>query len=175
MGGKRGYVWLIAILEREFPGLQGTPWQPASPAVPNYNCIAWAMSDTVHWWEPSNPDTFWPQGAPHARTIDAYVAAISLAGYVPCDGPALEHGFEKIALFVSQQGVPTHAARQLPSGSWTSKLGRFVDIEHELSALEGQQYGQVSVILKRRVSRPKTIKALVQSIMNWIYGKRGSR
>lgn len=163
----------MAVLEREFPGLQGTAWQPASPAMPDYNCIAWAMSDTTHWWEPLHPDTFWPQGAPQARTTSAYVAAFGLAGFVPCSSPDLEPGYEKIALFVDQRGVPTHATRQLSSGTWTSKLGRSVDIEHELTALEGQKYGQVSVILRRRATRPGAAMKLVHSFIDWVRRKIG--
>lgn len=58
-------------------------------------------------------------------------------------------------LIVSHRGEPTHAARQLPSGAWTSKLGEWEDIEHDtLEALEGSEgrgeaYGRVALILKR--------------------------
>jgi len=63
--------------------------------------------------------------------------------------PDLEEGFERIAIFAIL-AQPTHAARQLENGRWTSKLGRAVDIEHELDALEGTDYGKVTQILKRR-------------------------
>jgi hypothetical protein len=56
---------------------------------------------------------------------------------------------EKVALFADPAGIPTHAARQLASGQWTSKLGQAEDIEHELRALEGEIYGVVALILKR--------------------------
>ena len=49
-------------------------------------------------------------------------------------------------------GIPTHAARQLRSGRWTSKLGQAEDIEHELRALEGAIHGAVVLILKRQVA-----------------------
>jgi hypothetical protein len=52
-------------------------------------------------------------------------------------------------LFADAAGIPTHAARQLTSGAWTSKLGNAADIEHELRALEGEIYGVVALILKR--------------------------
>ena len=49
-----------------------------------------------------------------------------------------------------------HMAKQLPSGSWSSKLGRAWDIEHELEALTsaanlgGQvQYGEVVAYMRR--------------------------
>lgn len=41
-------------------------------------------------------------------------------------------------------------ARQLPNGNWTSKLGTLEDIEHRaLSAVEGNDYGNVVRILRR--------------------------
>jgi hypothetical protein len=52
-------------------------------------------------------------------------------------------------LFVDAAGMPTHAARQRPSGSWTSKMGNAEEIEDELRALEGEIYGTVVLILKR--------------------------
>jgi hypothetical protein len=48
----------------------------------------------------------------------------------------------------------THAARQLPGGKWTSKLGKAEDIEHDITdAVAGGVHGEVVVIM-RRPSRP---------------------
>ena len=47
------------------------------------------------------------------------------------------------------QGVPLHAARHVPSGRWTSKLGELEDIEHALDGLEGTEYCSVVQIMKR--------------------------
>jgi hypothetical protein len=63
----------------------------------------------------------------------------------------VEPGFEKVALIVDARGVPTHAARQLPTGRWTSNLGAWEDIEHELHALEGHAYGIVALLLTRQI------------------------
>ena len=43
----------------------------------------------------------------------------------------------------------THATRQLPNGKWTSKLGDWEDISHELEGIEGEKYGNIYQILKR--------------------------
>jgi len=82
--------------------------------------------------------------------------AYATEGYIACDGVELETGFEKIAIYVSASGEPTHAARQLDNGHWTSKLGDWEDIQHEsLAALEddaqarGLGYGRVAQIMKR--------------------------
>ena len=66
---------------------------------------------------------------------------------------ALEAGYEKVALY-ALAGVPKHAARQLPGGGWTSKLGELDDIEHTLEGLVGSWYGNVVQILKRPVATP---------------------
>jgi hypothetical protein len=73
---------------------------------------------------------YWPAGVERAETLEAFVAAFQSIGYVPCDGTEYREGFEKIVIYASAQGVPSHAARQLPGGRWTSKLGESEDIEH---------------------------------------------
>lgn len=85
-------------------------------------------------------------------TVSAFLAAFVLVGYVPCAGEDVEPGFEKVALFADAFGKPKHAARQLATGRWTSKLGRMEDIEHELRDLESAVYGSVVLILKRPVT-----------------------
>jgi hypothetical protein len=88
---------------------------------------------------------------PREVSCNAFVAAFLTLGYAACADESVEPGFEKVALFADPEGVPTHAARQLPTGRWTSKLGQSEDIEHELRALEGPIYGTVVAILKRPV------------------------
>ncbi len=120
-----------------------------SPATKTYNCIAWAAGDTGHWWEPGvhwqPPD--WP-GNDHG--LGALEYAFRALGYVDCGGDAaLEPGFNEVALY---GGVIewTHAARQLPSGGWTSKLGKLADIEHDTpDVVAGGAYGEVMQIMKR--------------------------
>jgi hypothetical protein len=135
-----------------FPGLRTTPFQVTSPADPTYNCVAWAAGNPTEWWWPlAAPErrTFWPAAAPRHVTVDAFVAALVTVGYSVCTDASLQPGFEKVALFADENGVPTHAARQLPSGRWTSKLSQSEDIEHDLRALEGQVYGTAAVFLRR--------------------------
>ena len=122
-----------------------------SPADPVYNCIAWAAGGTAEWWWPLDDGrrTYWPAGVPREITINAFIAAFLTLGYTICPDEPVEPGSEKVAPFADADGVPTHAARQLATGQWTSKLGQSEDIEHELRALEGEVYGAVAVILKR--------------------------
>ena len=72
-------------------------------------------------------------------------------GFEDCDSIEHETSFEKVAVFVDSSGKPTHAARQLPSGRWRSKLGSIEDIEHVLHELEGGAYGSVGLVMKRRI------------------------
>jgi hypothetical protein len=45
----------------------------------------------------------------------------------------------------------THAARQLPTGKWTSKLGKAEDIEHDSpDDVAGGIYGEVVLFMRRQ-------------------------
>ena len=93
---------------------------------------------------------YWPPGVPREYTVEAYRAAIETCGFAVCKTSEPEPGFEKVALYAIG-AEPQHAARQLPSGSWTSKLGMADDIEHgTLEALEGEEYGNVALLMRRR-------------------------
>jgi hypothetical protein len=143
----------MSLLEQLFPGLRATPYLVMSPRTRRYNCIAWAAGDDANWWWPTNgpgdAPRFWPAGAPREETLAAFIAAFATLNFTPTDSAVQESGFEKVAVFVDTRGVPTHAARQLPTGLWTSKLGQWEDIEHQLLALEGEIYGRVAVVFKR--------------------------
>jgi hypothetical protein len=130
---------LLAI----FPGLEKDGYREKSRATWDYNCIAWAASRADQWWEP-DPRLYgyWPPGVARQYTLQAYRDAYVTLGYEPCNTGDFEIAFEKIVFFADAAGVPTHAARQLESGKWTSKLGPDVDIEHATpDALNGPDYG----------------------------------
>ena len=99
---------------------------------------------------------YWPEGVPREKTLEAFVAAYATRGYTVCADGSLEPGFEKIAIYTKPAGTPAHAARQLPSGSWTSKLGDEQDIEHELEGVECIRYGSVKQFMRRPLLRRKT-------------------
>ena len=129
-----------------FPGLRTTSFRITSPPDRKYNCIAWAANDASDWWWPAGtaPDAVWPGSAAREVTLRAFTAAFLSIGYVVGGDESLEPGFEKVALFADAAGMPTHAARQRPSGAWTSKLGIAEDIEHDLHALDSTDHSQVS-------------------------------
>ena len=141
-------------LRGAFPELGDDVAVTSDPSV-EYNCIAWAAGNMDRWWW---PDAFcqyyWPPEVDRDESIDSFVRVFQHLGYEPCVDAELETGVERVAIF-ALHGAPTHAARQLPNGHWTSKLGRDVDISHSLAGLVGANspYGQVVVIMKRRIIR----------------------
>jgi hypothetical protein len=137
-------------IEAAFPKLQGTNWSKTSESEDCYNCIAWAAEVVTQWWWPTDPGkTYWPEALPRSVTLAAFQAAFATLGYVVCTNADPEPGFQMVALFARSDGIPTHAARQLSNGRWTSKLGMMQDIEHELRDLEGAVYGAVALVMKR--------------------------
>jgi hypothetical protein len=132
-------------LIQEFPKLAETPYKVTSPETQDYNCIAWAAGEDGRWWWPG---VFWPKDLPAKVTRIAFVKAFNERGYELCEGPELEKGFEKVCLYEKLER-PTHAARQLANGTWTSKLGNSYDISHELDGLRGKRYGHPTIYLRR--------------------------
>lgn len=92
---------------------------------------------------------YWPIGVSRAETLEGFIEAFATLGFTLCDVAEYEKGFEKVAIYVDTSGTPKHAARQLSSGLWTSKLGNLQDIEHDIEGVSGDLYGSVAVIMKR--------------------------
>jgi hypothetical protein len=143
-----------------FPNLRPDNYCVTSDEDFDYNCIAYAVGKNhTRWWPPVDgkiEGVDWPDGAPIEETVDAFIAAFATEGFSPCEHGVPEIGFEKLALFVDVDGIPTHAAKQLmPTGEWTSKLGGWEDIKHTtLDALEGADpaFGKAARFLRRPVS-----------------------
>lgn len=136
-------------LNTAFPHLAEEGYRETRPATRRYNCIAWAAGATDAWWWPSpHAVHYWPEGVPREETLEAFVQAFATRGFVPAEDGLLEPGFEKLALY-ARAGKPMHAARQQADGSWTSKLGKHIDISHTLRGVEGPAYGQVVAFMKR--------------------------
>jgi hypothetical protein len=135
--------------QQNFPKLASSPHKVTSPKTAAYNCIAWAAADTSRWWWP-DPffQYYWPPLAKREETLAVFITVFKSLGYLEMNIDPTSPG-EKVALY-ALGGSPTHAARQLPSGRWTSKLGPEEDIEHELTAIEGPTYGSVAIVLGRK-------------------------
>src|SRR3990170_7524749 len=138
-------------IEASFPSLRNSGYSITSPATVEYNCIAWASGDTRAWWWPDSMNLYyWPPAIRRENTLEAFIKAYELLGYVICNDGNYEEGFEKIAIYIDDHKKTTHAARQLSSGRWTSKLGILEDIEHTtLDGLRSLVYGTIAAFMKR--------------------------
>ena len=135
----------------DFPNLTRRNYVKTSERTPRYNCIAHAVGDFSRWWWPHR-SYYWPSQCPLTASIDAFGMMFSCLHYSECQNDEVEHGYEKVALY-ALNGGPTHAARQKSNGKWSSKIGRNIDIEHALEALDGPLYGKVVKYYKRKSSR----------------------
>lgn len=145
----------VQVIPQSFRRLRNEPFQVKSPRDIKYNCIAWAMGDDQNVCWPGRK--YLPGRVPKDDSLPAFIATFVNMGYECCDADGVEPGFEKIVLYVDeQQERVTHAARQLPDGFWTSKLGPQWDINHLLEGVCGPHpaYGRVAQILRRPVPPP---------------------
>ena len=131
----------------QFPGLAQSQFDITSNPDPFYNCIAWAAGRMDRFWWPGH---FWPKGAPKKVTRASFISAFESIGYDVCGGPELENGFEKVMIYECN-GEPTHAARLLADGRWTSKLGSSHDIAHTIDSLNGAIYGTPALFMRRPI------------------------
>ncbi len=150
-----------------FPHLAGDDFEKTSDDD-FYNCIAWAAEDTTNWWWPSN---YWPAGVAQVETLGAFVAAYATIGYQPCDDGDFEFAWERVVIYCDPAGTPTHAARQLDDGAWTSKLGSLWDIKHATPrGVEGPLYGAAVQFLRRSLARDRWVPRF--RCRAWLYLNR---
>jgi hypothetical protein len=135
-------MWIDSL----FPKLAA--YKVISEPSDRYNCVAWAAGDNVRWWS-NLPGYHWSTTS-RSLLVESLVAVFEGIGYEVCHNTSVEVGYDKVALY-ARAGMWKHAARQLPTGAWTSKLGDGEDIEHSTpDALAGSQYGVVHCIMRRK-------------------------
>lgn len=141
-------------MEKGFPLLSAAGYTKTSDATGHhgtpgtYNCIAWAAEETWHgfWWPLAGG--YWPFWIRNPTdSVKCFVKTFRSLGYVRCKDGKIERSYDKIALYAihkskdPQQPIPTslddfddwqptHMARQLENGWWTSKCGKDEDIAH---------------------------------------------
>lgn len=137
----------------DFPNSANEPFLVTSPETWDYNCIAWAFGDSERWyWPTEHPKHYWPPNIRRELDIESFIELYQLIGYKICDNADIEVGMEKIAVFTFPNGEPTHAAKQLLNGNWTSKMGPWHDVEHTLNSLcNSPGYGNVAVLMSRPI------------------------
>jgi hypothetical protein len=149
---------LPQIREKAFPDLHRTGYEVTSKEDDFQNCIAFAAGKAKGVWTPyAGYGYYWPNELPRKTDVETFVKLYKLeAGYDPCDASdkgEYEEGVEKVAIYVDSNNEVTHAAKQNKDGTWTSKLGDWEDIRHNV--LEGvcgndPAYGKVAKFLRRR-------------------------
>jgi hypothetical protein len=148
MGGVVSEIQARLALIEKFPALEGSGFDVTSPIDYGYNCIAWAAGGNSKWWWPGNSETFWPAGCDRGVKVRSFVEAFQNLGYKKCKLEDDWTQFEYVAIY-KLNGSPSHAARQLEDGRWTSKTGPGWDITHPLAGLNGVEYGQPTLFMKR--------------------------
>jgi hypothetical protein len=137
----------VSWIDRQYPAAVGRYTIKSQPDG-EYNCIAFAADDQTMWWSHENGYK-WP--AARTSDIGSLVAVFAGLGYQQCDTSDAEPGYERVVLY-EKNGEWTHAARQVPSGAWVSKLGPDEDIEHDDPyCLCGNAYGNVHCIMRRKI------------------------
>ncbi len=135
-------------IDNSFPNIGAYGYTVTSNPSDDYNCIAWAVGDTTSWWSHLS-GYYWPI-AERSPLVENLVAMFVEMGYGTCENASLEDGFDKVTIF-QKAGLWKHAARQLPNGKWTSKLGLNEDIEHASpDDLSGELYGTVHCIMRKK-------------------------
>ncbi|WP_202895634.1 DUF7689 domain-containing protein [Iningainema tapete] len=86
------------------PNLSPSSYQITSSATPDYNCIAWSAESDDSWWDPTDPDTYWPSEVPRELTLNAFIQVYQTLGYMLCDSVELEPGFQKVAIYTKPLG-----------------------------------------------------------------------
>ncbi len=157
----KGTEQIKLLIQRLFPELVNDKhFKLTSPQDACYNCIAWAYNYKDRWmWPPKGMPTnildavtYWPNEN-SSDDVSEFIRAFKEGkGYEICENADYEKGYQKIALYVKKGTTKcTHAARQLTTGFWTSKLGQAQDIQHGTPyTIEGDKYGKVYCIMKRR-------------------------
>lgn len=131
------------IIEETFPRLKESNYEILKPPTHAYNCIAWAIGTPSEWVWPGN-------------TIEDFDLLTRAFGYQRLEtlNYKVEEGVTKIVLYgkiVDGKADATHMARQMPDGTWTSKLGSLALIQHENpDDLDGNAYGRPIAVYVRK-------------------------
>jgi hypothetical protein len=130
-----------------FPHL-GRDFEVLRPGTKTYNCIAWSLGVTDRWLWPV------PSGQPvHVRDFDNLFARHGYRRLSSLNFERVE-GQDKLILYTRRKDdgtfEPTHTARQLSDGSWSSKLGKLPLIRHlHPGDVSGDTYGEPTVVYVR--------------------------
>jgi len=141
------------LLEELFPALAVFGYKILSRPTDRYDCVAWAAGDTTRWWWPDlKGKRYWPENVERKRTLDVFKKVFENLGYFICDNGNFEEGYDKIAIYVNENGKPTHVTRQFWKNVWISKIGEWELVEYyNVNALYDGICGDIAVFMKRPI------------------------
>ena len=132
-----------------FPNSQAEPFEITSRETGDYNCIGWAVGDsTKFYWPGPSEFFFWPNEIPRNESLETFQLFFNSLVTKSVPTASWKRAFKK-SRFLKKNGLPTHAARQLADGFWTSKLDVLEDVKHSLGAISGGFYGEIALFLRK--------------------------
>lgn len=136
------------LLVGAFPNLASEGFSIVGAPSEVYNCIAYAAGDTSKWWWPDGVN-YWPPWAAETDRKESLKEVFAGLGYERCDDGRADGGYQKVALY-EVNGEMKHAAMQMPSGRWRSKMGQGPVIEHRSpDSLSNGIYGDATTYMGR--------------------------
>jgi len=156
-----------------------------SPQTDEYNCIAWAMGFNDRWVDcwPEVEGHWWPPIEVCDLKPESLVKAFEYVNFVKCKDCDSEDGFEKVALYMLDDGINpetgnhepiwTHASRVLSDKECHSKMGQSFDVHHSNGDIfEGSCYGHIYAFMKRKLSDRQIIDDIISEgdcdyVVNW--------
>lgn len=110
----------------------------------------------MFWWPVANSFKLdgvdWPFNLPRNTNIQTLIELFEHKRYSKCLSHSYDKKYKKVALYIDPVNNKfTHAARQIMgSGFWTSKLGKWFDIQHgDPFRIENNTYGKVALIMQQ--------------------------
>jgi hypothetical protein len=144
-----------ANIESFAPNAVGHYERKSDPTT-DYNCLAWAVENNQKWFNPERfcAGYYWPKGVERHWSMKTVIHVLSEYGFdEEVELATFEDGIVKVAIYADVDEYPTHFARQLANGKWTSKAGELIDFEHDsLECLHCDDYGKVTKIVQKKVA-----------------------
>ncbi len=127
-------------ISEHFPNLTSNKFEYTSLKTDDYNCIAWALDKVDEWMQIRDMGRL-------IYESQRYIDLFRQHGFEECDWYDSNRDFRHIAVYIdTKTGRFKHVARQLPDGSWTSKLGEWEDIMHHSPfSLIGKSYKRIYI------------------------------
>ena len=118
----------------------------------NYNCISYSVGLTDRgFWPIKGRDDCW-YGI-NEVTINSFDIFYEHYGFKRCDYLDIlyDKNYIKVAIF-TKENIPTHASIQIDDNWWESKIGQLGIIKHDIFEIEGDIYGKLSHIYKKKIN-----------------------